>query len=135
MSSPLFSQTALIGFARPTTGNTASDGSGTLDTLLSATTLIRVDQILVRNSQTTAALSTALLVRVFLTDTAGSNPRLLDEVAVAAATRSTSAVGSAASITFPGGLLIASGQIIKVCQSVFNAASQLDIIAKAYTVA
>ena len=135
MSNPLFSQTPFIGFARPSTGNTASDGSGTLETLVSATTMIRVDQILIRNSQLTAALSTALVVKVFLTDTNGANPRLIDEVAVAAATRSTSAIGAAAAITFAGGLLLNTGQVLKVCQSVHNAASQLDIVAKAYTVA
>lgn len=136
MSNPLFTQAPVIGFARPTIGITASDGTGALDTLLTATTTTRVDQIIFRNSQAVyGAATTAITGKVFLTDITGSNPRLLEEVAIPSATRSASVIGSAASITFPGGLLIGASQSLKVCISTFNANSQVDIIAKAYTVA
>lgn len=133
-STPSFVSTANIGFARPTAANTASDGSGTVGTdiynlVTAAAGGTRVDRISIRNSQTTAALSTALVVRIFLTDTAGANPRLIEEVAVPAATRSTSVVGTSAAIYFPGGLLMKSGQILRCCTSVFAAASQIDIVA------
>jgi len=130
-TAPIFVKTPNMGFARTIEANTASDGSGNLLTLFTAATDgSRVDSILIRNSQTTAALSTALVVRIFVTDTGGANPKLLDEVAVPAATRSTSVIGTAASITFPGGLFLKSGQLLKACASVFAAASQVDIIAK-----
>ena len=132
-TSPIFVLTPNIGQARTTEANTASDGSGNLLTLFTAATNgSRVDNITIRNSQTTAAASAALVVRVFLTDTGGANPKLLEEVAVPAATRSTTAIGTAASITFPGGLFLKSGQILKACASVFAAASQVDITAKGY---
>lgn len=137
MSNPLFSYQSNIGMVRTVSANTASDGSGVIDTLFTAsgTTGSRVDMILFRNSQTTAALSTACVFRVFITDTDGANPRLLDEVAMPAATRSTSVIGSAVSIVFPGGLYMKAGQQLKVCQSVWNAATQCDIIAKGSEVA
>lgn len=133
-TTPSFVSTANIGFARPTAANTASDGSGTVGTdiynlVTAAAGGTRVDRISIRNSQTTAAASSALVVRIFLTDTAGANPRLIEEVAVPAATRSTTAVGTSAAIYFPGGLLMKSGQILRCCASVFAAASQVDIVA------
>lgn len=128
---PIFVLTPNTGFARSTAANTASDGSGTLDTLFSAgTNGSRVDLINIHNSQATAALSTALVARIFLTDTSGNNPRLIEETSIAATTRSTSVVGAVATITFPGGLLMASGQLLKCCVSVFNAASQVDFVAR-----
>ena len=137
MSNPLFSYQANLGMVRTTTGNTASDGSGPLDTTFTATgsTGSRVDTILFRNSQVTYGASTACVFRIFLTDTLGANPRLIDEVALPAATRSASAIGAATSVTFPGGLLMKPGQQIKTCQSVWNAASQTDIIVKGAEVA
>lgn len=129
-TTPGFIATANIGMARPSVANTASDGSGTLENLVTASANgTRIDRITVINSQTTAAASTALVTRFFLTDTSGNNPRLIEEVAVASATRSTSAVGARASVYFPGGLFIKSGQILKTCVSVFAAASQVDIVA------
>jgi hypothetical protein len=133
-TTPSFVSTANIGIARPTAANTASDGSGTVGTdiynlVTAAAGGTRVDRISIRNSQLTAAASAALVVRIFLTDTAGANPRLIEEVAVAAATRTVSAVGAAAAVYFPGGLLMKSGQILRCCVSVFAAASQTDIVA------
>lgn len=116
------SPTASLG----TTPNTASDGSGTLVTLFTAgANGSLVDSIKFINAQATAAASSAMVIRVFLTDTSGNNPRLIEEVAIATATRSTSAIGATATINFLNGLALQSGQIIKVCQSVYAGAQDL----------
>lgn len=134
-STPIFVATAQLGHSRPSAANTASDGSGTegvdIFTIVTATANgTRVDSIKVMNSQNTYALSTALIVRVFITDTSGNNPRLFDEITMAAATRSASAVGASNVVNYAGGLFLASGQKIKVTVSVFNAASQVDVTAR-----
>lgn len=131
-TTPQFVATANIGAVRPTAANTASDGSGTLGTdiytlVTAASGGTRVDRITVINSQVTAVASTALVVRIFLYD--GTNTRLIEEVALPTATRSASAVGARASIYFPGGLFLKTGQTLRCCASVFAAASQCDIVA------
>lgn len=131
-TTPQFVATANIGAVRPTAANTASDGSGTLGTDIFALVTAgangtRVDRISITNSQATAAASTALVARFFLHD--GTNTRLIEEVAVPSATRSSSAVGAKAAVYFPGGLFIPSGSSIRCCVSVFAAASQVDIVA------
>lgn len=102
-----------------TVANTASDGSGTLYTVVTAgIDGTRVDGVRFRNSQTTAALSTAMVHRIYLTDTSGLNPRLVGEVATAAATRSTSAIGATSIFTFDQPLIMQSGQLLRVSQSI-----------------
>jgi len=131
-TTPIFVLTPKIGQARVAAANTASDGSGALTTLFTAgTDGSRVDRITVRNSQVTAAASSAMVVRVFITDTSGTNPRLYAEAALATATRSASAIGATTTITFLGGLIIRSGQLIQVCQSVYaGAQDQNDFTAE-----
>jgi hypothetical protein len=60
-----------------------------------------------------------------LTDTGGINPRLLGEIALPAATRTTAVIGAGGVITFEDGLAIASGQLIQVIQSVYAGAQDL----------
>lgn len=131
-TSPIFPISPNIGFARLAAANTASDGSGTLATLFTAGSEgSRVDYITWINSQATAAASTAMVGRVFLTDTSGNNPRLIAEIAIATATRSTTVIGATQTITFQGGLVLDSGQLIKVCQSAYaGAQDQFDVIAR-----
>ena len=108
------------------TANTASDGSGTLVTAFTAgINGSRLDEIRFINSQTAVALSSAMLVKVFITDNAGANPRYYDELAVAAATRAAGTIGAKVTIAFPGGLHLATGQLIKVAQSVYAGAQDL----------
>ena len=109
-----------------TTANTASDGSGTLVTLFTAgANGSLVDSVKFINAQASAAASSAMVIRVFLTDNAGANPRLIEEVALATATRSTSAIGATVTINFLNGLPLVSGQLIKVCQSVYAGVQDL----------
>jgi len=131
-TTPIFVLTPNVGQARVTAANTASEGSGTLTTLFTAgANGSRVDRVTVRNAQVSAAASSANVVRVFITDTSGSNPRLYAEAALPTATRSTSVIGATTTITFLGGLVLASGQLLSVCQSVYaGAQDQVDYTAE-----
>lgn len=132
-TSPIFTILGNFTPARIAAANTASDGSGSLVTIVtSGTNGTRVDGVRFRNSQITAAASSAMVHRIFLTDTSGINPRLIGEVATATATRSTIAIGTTSIYTFDQPVIMESGQIMSVCQSVYaSAADQFDAIAYA----
>lgn len=127
-TNPIFGLTPNNGRARVTAANTASDGSGTLNTGFTAgSNGSIVDRIRYMNSQATAALSSAMVARVFETDNAGANPRLILEFTVAAATRSTTVTGAGSYIDIPGGKKLMNGQLLKVIQSVYaGAQDQMD---------
>ena len=111
--------------------NTASDGSGTLVTIVTAgANGSRVDGVRFISSQLTAAAAAAKVFRIFLSDASGLNPRLIGEVAMVTATRSTTAIGATAIYTFDQAIIMRSGQIMSVCQSVYaTAADQTDACA------
>jgi hypothetical protein len=118
-TSPIFINSGNFTPAVITVANTASDGSGTLVTIVTAgVDGTRVDGVRFRNSQTAAAISTAMVHRIYLTDTGGSNPRLIGEVATPAATRSVSAIGATSIFTFDQPIIMRSGQLLRVSQSV-----------------
>lgn len=127
-TSPIFIKQGNSLPARIAAANTASDGSGTLVTLITAAADgTRVDGVRFRNSQATAAASSAMVHRVFLSDAAGANFRLIGEVATAAATRNASTIGATSIITFDQPIIMRSGQVMSVCQSVYaSAADQFD---------
>lgn len=109
--------------ARIAAANTASDGSGALVALVTAATDgTRVDGVRFINSQATAAISGAKVLRIFISDTLGANFRLIGEVAMASATRSTTAIGATAIYTFDQPVIMLSGQVISVCMSVYAGA-------------
>ena len=117
-TNPIFVKQGNIGVARIAAANTASDGSGTLVTLVtSSVDGTRIDGVRFRNSQATAAASSAMVHRIFWYN--GVNYRLVGEVATAAATRSTSAVGATSIYTFDQPLLLKTGESVLVCQSVY----------------
>ena len=132
-TTPIFTKQGNFTPARIAAANTASDGSGTLVTLVTAVTDgTRVDGVRFINSQATAAASGAKVLRMFLTDTGGINPRLIGEVAMAAATRSTTVIGATSIYTFDQAIIMKSGQLISVCMSVYaGAQDQTDAIAYA----
>jgi hypothetical protein len=129
---PIFTLTPNAATANIAAANTARDGSGTLVTLFTAgTNGSRIDFIVFTSSQATAGASSARVQRVFLTDTSGLNPRLISEIVLPAVTASTTAIGATATITFTNGLVIKSGQIVKVAQSVYvSAADNTDVLAR-----
>lgn len=130
---PIFILTGNFTPGRIAAANTASDGSGTLVTIVTAgTDGTRVDGVRFRNSQATAAASSNMVHRVFLTDTGGANPRLVGEVATATATRSATAIGATSIITFDQPIIMLSGQLLRVCQSVYvGVQDQFDAVAYA----
>ncbi len=132
-TTPIFTKQGNFTPARIAAANTASDGSGTLVTLVTAVTDgTRVDGVRFINSQATAAASGAKVLRIFLTDTGGINPRLIGEVVMAAATRSNTSIGATSIYTFDQAIVMKSGQLMSVCMSVYaGAQDQTDAIAYA----
>lgn len=117
--------------ARIAAANTASDGSGTLVTLVTAGAAgARVDGVRFRNSQVSASITSAQVHRIFLSDTFGASYRLIGEVATATATRSITAIGATSIFTFDQPIIMLSGQIMAVAQSLYTtAADQFDACA------
>ena len=132
-TSPIFTRQGNFTPARIAAANTASDGSGALVTLVTAAADgTRVDGVRFINSQATAAAAGAKVFRIFLSDTGGANPRLVGEVLVAAVTRSTVAIGQTVLYTFDQPIIMQSGQIMSVVQSVYaGVQDQTDAIAYA----
>lgn len=132
-TTPIFILSANVGTARLTGANTTSDASLTtnLVTLVTAgADGTRIDAVRFRNSQASAAASSAMVHRVF--HYTGSVYRLIGEVATAAATRSLTAVGATSIITFDLPLFIPTGHSLVVGQSVYaGAQDQFDVIAYA----
>lgn len=129
-TTPIFTLTPKAATANIAAANTARDGSGTLVTLFTAgANGSRIDFITFTSSQATPAASAARVMRVFLTDESGNNPRLISEVVLSAVTASNTAIGSTSTITFTNGLIINAGQIIRVSQSIYgSAADATDVL-------
>jgi hypothetical protein len=87
---PIFVLAGNIKPARIAAANTAADGSGTLVTLITAgASGSRVDGVRFRNSASNSRqVQVHRYTEYFLSDTAGTNHRLIGEVATATATRS-----------------------------------------------
>ena len=118
--------------SRIAAANTARDGSGTLVTSFTAgASGSRLDFITFTSAQLTPAASSLRIMRVFLTDTSGLNPRLISEVSLPAVTASNTAIGATATITFTNGLVIAAGQIVQTTQSVYaGVQDQTDVLSR-----
>lgn len=122
-TTPIFVKTGIGVPQFSAAANLASDGSGSLVTLVTA----GVDGALVtsvtfRNAQLTQSASSAMLGKLFLSDTSGSNPQIVGEVLIPAATRSAGVLGATATFTFTPSLLMQSGQILYFTQSVYAGA-------------
>lgn len=127
---PIFGLTPNTGRARLAAANTARDGSGTVATLVTAgANNTRVDKIVVTSAQATAAASSGMVAKLFISDTAGANYRMLQEQLLATVTASTTAIGATATFSFPGGELLLSGQLIGAIISVYaGAQDQMDFV-------
>jgi hypothetical protein len=132
-TTPIFILAGNFTPGRIAAANTASDGSGALVTIVTAgSNGTRVDGVRFINSQVTAAAAAAKVWRIFLSDTSGlgTNPRIIGEVIAAAVTRSASVAGQTATYTFDQPIIMKSGQIMTVVQSVYgSAADQTDACA------
>jgi len=125
-TSPIFVLTPDVATARITTATTQSDGSGTQFPLVSGgVNGTRVDAVRFRNSQTTLAASTAMVHRIFYAPTAvtgAATSRLVGEVATATATRAAGTIGATSIYVFDQPLIMTSGSVLHVCQSVYGGA-------------
>jgi len=130
-TTPIFIKQGNVGLARIAAANTASDGSGTLVNLVtSAVDGTRIDGVRFRNSQATAATSSLMVHKIFLTDTTGANPRLIGEIQTPAGANRVTAgnIGASSIYTFDQPLILLSGQILKVSQSIYaGVQDQFDI--------
>lgn len=131
-TTPIFTLTPNCPVVEIAAANAARDGSGTLVTLFTAgVNGSRIESITFTSAQATAALNSAMVGRVFLTDTAGANPRLINEIVITAVTASNTVVGATNTILFSNGLIIPSGCILKVAQSVYvGVQDKVHVIAK-----
>lgn len=131
-TSPIFILTPRTETCEITASNTARDGSGSLVNLFTAgANGSRVDFITFNNAQNTPTSSSLMIGRVFVTDTSGSNPRLLSEISLSAVTASNTAVGATNTIFYSNGLLLGTGQSLRVCQSVYSGSQdKVHVIAR-----
>lgn len=127
-TNPIFIKQGNMSPARITGANTTSDASTTTNLVTVVTSAVdgtRVDGIRFRNSQATAAASSAMVHRIFWYN--GVNYRLVGEVATATATRSTTAVGATSIYTFDQPMILKTGESLLVGQSVYaGVADQFD---------
>lgn len=131
---PIFTNKGNFTPARLVAANTGSSGAGTIYTIVTAATDgTRVDAVRFRNSQVALAASSAMVHRIFLSDNTGTNYRLIGEVATGAATRNASTIGATSIFTFDQPIIMPSGSIMAVAQSVYaGAQDQFDAVAYAY---
>lgn len=131
-TAPIFVKETATGAVRLAAANTNRDGSGTLSTLFTAgADGSVVDRIVATQSPATAGANSGKVLLIFVTDTAGANPMLRGELLINSVTSSAVAIGSTATFTFSDGLPLESGQIVKVCMTIYgSAADQLDVIAE-----
>lgn len=129
---PQFTATPNAALSRISAANTSRDASGTLVTSFTAgSSGSRIDFITFISATAAVGASSAKVARVFLSDTAGANPRLIQEVALAAVTSSNTAIGATSTITFTNGLVIAAGQILYTTISVYaGVQDQTDVIVR-----
>mgnify|MGYP003660958296 CR=1 FL=1 len=130
-TTPIFILAGNFTPGRIAAANTASDGSGALVTIVTAgSNGTRVDGVRFINSQVALAAAAAKVWRIFLSDTGGANPRIIGEVIAAAVTRTIAVAGQTATYTFDQPIIMKSGQIMTVVQSIFgSAADQTDACA------
>jgi len=131
-TTPIFTLTPNCPVVNIAAANTARDGSGTLVTLFTAgANGSRIESVTFTSAQATAALNSAMVGRVFLTDNAGANPRLISEITIAAVTASNSVIGAASTISFSNGLIIPTGCLLKATISVYaGVQDQMQVVAR-----
>jgi len=130
-TNPIFILTPNMGFGRLDYANTTRDGSGTVTSVFTGgTNGSRVDRITLTASSTGAtASSVAKVGRIFISDTGGTVWRIYREVALAAASASSTVIGATSTINIVGGLFLSSGQKIGATISIHTGnTEQIDVI-------
>ena len=129
---PIFLIKPRLESCRIAAANTARDGSGTLVALWTAgTNGSRIDYIIFTNATSAIGAAAAKVWRIFVSDTSGLNPRLVNEQSIAAVTSSATAQGQTSTVTMTNGRMLQSGQILYVTQSVYGSSvDQTDVFAQ-----
>jgi hypothetical protein len=130
-TNPIFVLTPNVGFARVAAANTSRDGTGAVTVAFTAAANgSRVDRITVTASSTgSTATNQAMIARIFISDTGGTNYRIYKEQALASTAASTTVIGATATINILGGLFLASGQKIAVTISAYATnVDQMDFV-------
>lgn len=129
----IFGLTVNTSKSRLVTANTTRDLGTTTNAVLAFTPgtngsrLERVTFTHTANDQTTA--SAASVLRLYITDAAIANPRLYRELPIALVTPSATAQGARGEMTFAGGLLINSNELIYTTTS---ATGGWDVVAEGF---
>lgn len=131
-TAPIFLAKPRLESCRISAANVNRDGSGTLVQLwVAGANGSRIDYIIFTNASPNIGAAVAKVWRVFVSDTSGLNPRLVNEQNVAAVTSSATAQGQTATITMTNGRMLQAGQIVYVTQSVCaTTADQTDVFAQ-----
>lgn len=131
-TSPIFTLVPNCATSQIAAANVTRDGSGALVTAFTAgTNGSLLSKITFTNSQATAGVSVLKVLRIYVTDTSGANPRLRGEIALPTLTPSNTVIGATALFTFTDGLVLKSGQLVKVSQSLCaTAADNTDVVAE-----
>ena len=132
-TTPIFTLTPNIGMARVATSSTTRDGSATSSISIGLTAGpngTRIDRITITSATLAIGVtSSAMVARVYISDTTGANYRLYKEVAMVATSPTAVAIGMNTTINIAGGLIIRSGQQIGCGQSLYaGPQDQLDYI-------
>jgi hypothetical protein len=119
-TSPIFAlvpETKIVTVTTATTDRTGATTTNLAELLTAGTDGTKITQI----GAKVAGDNTACLVLIFITDTAGANPKLYDELALLAVTPSTSLASARISIPYSD-LQLKSGQKVLVGTTVAQAA-------------
>lgn len=127
---PIFTLTPQNGLARLAAANTARDGSGSVTVAYTAgTNGAFVKKVTFTSAQLTAAASSAMVGRVFISTDGGTTWRLRSEVAITTVTASNTAIGATQVISYPDGLVLPASAKIGVTISVYaGVQDQMDVI-------
>lgn len=117
---PIFTQTPKVGLVALAAANTARDGSGTIATAYTAgSNGAYIKRVVFTSAQATAAASSAMVGRVWVSIDAGATWSLKQEVAITPVTASATAIGATATISFTDGLQIPASALIGATISVY----------------
>lgn len=131
-TAPIFIAVPRLESCRISAANVNRDGSGTLVQLwVAGTNGSRVDYVIFTNASPGIGAAVAKVWRIFISDSAGANPRLINEQNVAAVTSSATAQGQTSTVIMTNGRLMKPGQILYVTQSLCaTTADQTDVFAQ-----
>lgn len=121
-NNPIFILTPRITSTVCSASSTRDGSGGTLYSLFipDTTNGSRVEKITCMLAGTNSSASSAMAVRLYITDIGGNNPRLFRETLIASATPTATALGGNTTFTFPGGLGIGTASEIRVGQSTYG---------------